>query len=126
MHMGAVQREQQWKERALAGEQISKQLLVVVAWCVQQIGALTRQLAWLKKQQFGSKSEASQPSDRVADEGGVVAETAQDAEPAETGTKHTGPSDPKKPRATAWRQRSQTPTPSELTSGNHPAHGAGD
>jgi transposase len=91
MHMGAVQREQQWKERALAGEQISKQLLVVVAWCVQQIGALTRQLAWLKKQQFGSKSEASQPSDRVADEGGVVAGTAQDAEQAETGTKQTVP-----------------------------------
>ncbi len=59
-HQRAVQREQQWKERALAAEKIIVQLLVLLGWCVQQIGALKRQLAWLRKQVFGRKSEATQ------------------------------------------------------------------
>ena len=67
MHARAVQREQQWKERALAGEQIIKQLLVLVGWCVQQIERFKRQLAWLKKQQFGCKSEATRATDGVAE-----------------------------------------------------------
>ena len=66
MHARAVQREEHWKERALAGQQIIKQLLVLVGWCVQQIEGLKRQLAWLKKQQFGRKSEATQAADAVA------------------------------------------------------------
>jgi hypothetical protein len=67
MHARAIQREQQWKERALAGEQIIKQLLVLVGWCVQQIERFKRQLAWLKKQQFGCKSEATRATDGVAE-----------------------------------------------------------
>ena len=71
-HSRAVQREQQWKERALAGERIIAQLLVLVGWCVQQIEALKRQLAWLKKQQFGRKSEATPVNGLVgAPEGGT-------------------------------------------------------
>jgi transposase len=68
MHTRAVQREQQWKQKALAGEQIIKQLLVLLGWCVQQIEELKRQLTWLNKQQFGSKSEATQTTDGVAQE----------------------------------------------------------
>jgi len=58
-HGRAVQREQQWKQRALAAERIIAQLVVLVGGCVQQSEALKRQLAWLKKQQFGRKSEAT-------------------------------------------------------------------
>jgi hypothetical protein len=58
-HLRAVQREGQWKERALAAERMIAQLLVLVGWCVQQIEALKGQLAWLKKQPFGRKSEAT-------------------------------------------------------------------
>jgi transposase len=60
MHERAVQREQQWKQKALAAEQIIKQLLVLLGYCVQKIGALTRQLAWVNKQLFASKSEKSE------------------------------------------------------------------
>ena len=59
-HSRAVQREQQWKQRALAAEKLLAQLVVWVGWYGQQIEALKRQLAWLKKQQFGCKSEATQ------------------------------------------------------------------
>lgn len=69
MHARAVQREQQWKQRALAGEQIIKQLLVFVGWSVQQIDELRRQLTWLHKQQFSSKSEATPAPDGLAQEG---------------------------------------------------------
>ena len=59
-HSRAVQREQQWKQRALTAEKLLAQLVVWVGWYGQQIEALKRQLAWLKKQQFGCKSEATQ------------------------------------------------------------------
>ncbi|HEY0725810.1 MAG TPA: IS66 family transposase [Pyrinomonadaceae bacterium] len=62
MHARAVQREQRWKEKALAAEQIIKQLLVLLGSCVQKRTALTRQVTWLNKQQFGSKSEATRPA----------------------------------------------------------------
>lgn len=78
MHARALRREQQWKERALAGERIIAQVLVLVGWCVQQIGALKRQLAWLKKQQFGRKSEATQakPAAGASSEGAATAPSA--------------------------------------------------
>ena len=47
------------KQRALAAEKIIASLLVLVGWYGQQIEALKGQLAWLKKQLFGRKSEAS-------------------------------------------------------------------
>ena len=59
-HSRAVLREQPWKQRALAAEKILAQWVVWVGWYGQQIGALKRQLAWLKKQPFGGKSEATQ------------------------------------------------------------------
>jgi transposase len=65
-HARAVQREEHWKERALVGQRIIAQLLVLLGWCVQQIGALKRQLAWLKKQQFGRKSETTKANDQGA------------------------------------------------------------
>ena len=39
-HSRALQREQEWKQRALVAEGIIAQLMVLVGWCVQQIGAL--------------------------------------------------------------------------------------
>jgi transposase len=71
-HARAVQREQQWNERALAAQRIIAQLLVLVGWCVQQIGSLKGQLTWLKKQQFGRKSEATKADGLAASPGGVV------------------------------------------------------
>ena len=81
LHARAAQREQQWKQKALAAEQIIKQLLVLVAYCVQKIGALTRQVAWLNKQQFGSKSEST-PRTPSAQEGAPPA-SASGAESSE-------------------------------------------
>ena len=97
MHARAVQREQQWKARALAGEQIIKQLLVLVGWCVQQIERFKRQLAWLKKQPFGCKSEATRATDGVAEpDPAAGSEQRMDAERPKT----TGP---------ARRRRGQQP-----------------
>ena len=59
MHARAVDREQRWKQRALAAEQIIKQLWVLLGVFVEKVAKLSRQVAWLNKQQFGSKSEAT-------------------------------------------------------------------
>jgi hypothetical protein len=62
-HARALQREEQWEQRALAAERIIAQLLVLVGCCVEEIRALKGQLSWLKKQQFGRKSEATKAND---------------------------------------------------------------
>ena len=67
MHARAVQRQEQWKQRALAAEQLIKQWLFFLGWCVQQIQDLKRKLAWLNKQQFDSKSEATKVSGATAE-----------------------------------------------------------
>ena len=96
MHARAVQRERQWKEKALAGEQIIKQLLILVAFCVEKIGALARQVAWLNKQQFGRKSEST-PS---------TASTQDGARPASANSKADGAEGPSAPPK---RKRGQQP-----------------
>jgi transposase len=95
MHARAVEREQQWKEKALAGEQIIKQLLVLVAFCVQKLGALVRQVAWLNKQQFGSKSEST----------ASTASAPDGAAPAST----SGADGAEEPSARSKRKRGQQP-----------------
>jgi transposase len=65
-HSRALQREQEWKQRALVAEKIIAQLMFLAGWCVQQIGALKGHLAWLKKQQFGRKSEATKANGLAA------------------------------------------------------------
>lgn len=95
MHARAGQREQRWKQKALAAEQIIKQLLVLLAYCVQQIGALTRQVAWLNKQQFGSKSEST-PS---------TASTLEGTPPASA----SGAKGAEQPTAPGKRKRGQQP-----------------
>jgi anti-anti-sigma regulatory factor len=82
-HARAVQREQQWKARALAAEKIIEQLLVLVGWGVQQSEALKGQLAWLKKQQFGRKSEAT-PANGLAGSPEGATESSGSAGSAET------------------------------------------
>ncbi len=66
MHARAVQREEQWKERALAAERIIKQLMLLLGVFVEKLRKLTRQVAWLNQQQFGSKSEATGPAKEAA------------------------------------------------------------
>lgn len=61
-HAQGLQREQRWKQRALAAEQLVKQLLVLLRSCGQVIGKLTRHVAWFNKQHFGRKSEATRPA----------------------------------------------------------------
>lgn len=68
MHARALERGQRWEQRALAAEQIIKQLLVLLGWCVQQILRLKAQVAWFNKQHFGSKSEATPASQKAADQ----------------------------------------------------------
>jgi len=65
------------KQKAQAAEKIIVQLLVLIGWLLQQIRDLQRQLAWLKKQQFGRKSESrpkppaeSQPAHRRVERSG--------------------------------------------------------
>jgi transposase len=61
-HARSVQREQRWKQRALAAEQLVKHLLVLLRSCGQIVGKLTRHVAWFNKQHFGRKSEATRPA----------------------------------------------------------------
>jgi transposase len=92
-HVRALQREEQWKQRALAAEKIIASLLVLVGWYGQQIEALKRQLAWLKKQLFGRKSEASSASALAGSAEGAIPSSATvgavevtvDAEPVAAG-----------------------------------------
>jgi len=79
MHARAVQREQRWKKKGLAAEQIIKQLLVLLGYCVQKIGGLTRQVTWLNKQQFGSKSETT----KAAPQAGLEPANQEGADQAE-------------------------------------------
>jgi transposase len=75
MHARAVDREQRWKQRALAAEQIIKQLWVLLGLLMEKVGKLSRQVAWLNKQQFGSKSEATRSAKEAippANEGGCA------------------------------------------------------
>jgi transposase len=95
MHERAVRREQQWKQKALAAEQIIKQLLVLVACCVGKIGALTRQLAWVNKRLFGSKSESTRNT----------ASEPEGAPPASA----SGAENPEQPKAGGKRKRGQQP-----------------
>jgi len=57
-HARAVQRGECLQQKAQAAERIIVQLLVLIGWLVQQIRDLQRQLAWLRQQQFGRKSES--------------------------------------------------------------------
>ena len=92
-HRLAVQREQQWKQRFLAAEKTIAWLVVLIGWYCQQMEALKRQLAWLNKQLFGCKSEASGASGLAASpEGanpsngsGAAAEAAPGTEPVAAG-----------------------------------------
>src|ERR1035438_3137305 len=65
-HARARQREEHLQEKAQAAEKIIAQLLVLIGWLFQQIKELQRQLAWLKKQQFGRKSESRPAPAEVA------------------------------------------------------------
>jgi transposase len=57
-HARALEREEGFKEKAQGAEKSIVQLQVLIGWLVQQIRDLQRQLAWLKQQQFGRKSES--------------------------------------------------------------------
>lgn len=80
-HARGIEREKFWKEKAQAGEKIITQLLVLVGWLLQQISDFKRQLAWLRKQQFGRKSETQQSQvgtesgEQTATENGCAATT---------------------------------------------------
>jgi len=82
-HGRALRREQQWKARVLAAEKVIEQLLVLVGWGVQQNEGLKRQLVWLKQQQFGRKSEATQAKGEAgAAEGATESSGSAGAVPA--------------------------------------------
>jgi transposase len=83
MHVQAVQREQRWKEKALAAEQIIQQLLVLLGYCLQKIGGLTRQVTWLNKQQFGSKSDSTRPAQQAATQPATQPASQEGSEGAE-------------------------------------------
>ena len=87
-HVRALQRAKEWEQKTRAAEKIITQLLVLLGCFLQRIAELSRQLAWLKKQQFGrkseagsssgpEKSEAADSSRTPADQAGQRAEEAQ-------------------------------------------------
>ena len=57
-HARARQRAECCQQRAQTAEKIIVQLQVLIGWLLEQIRDLQRQLAGLKKQQFGRKSES--------------------------------------------------------------------
>lgn len=84
MHARAVEREQYWKHRASAGEQIIKQLLLLVGMLLQQLEDIKGRLAWLNKQLFGSKSEATGPQAGAAAESDPAGQSPVDSQPNPT------------------------------------------
>ena len=97
-HARALEREAGFKEKAQAAEKIIVQLQVLIGWLVQQIRDLQRQLAWLKRQQFGCKSE-SRPNPERSLSQPTRAPSAEGAPPPQT-----------TPGATTWGQRPPAPT----------------
>lgn len=77
-HGRAVQRAQQWEQKARAAEKIIAQLLVLLGAVLERIQELSRQLAWLKKQQFGRKTETGSSSGSAESEGTEGVETLAD------------------------------------------------
>ena len=75
-HARAVERAKQWEQRTRAAEKIIAQLLVLLGCFLQRVQELSRQLAWLKKQQFGRKSEAGSSSGPAASDGAEGSSTA--------------------------------------------------
>ena len=69
------------------------QLLVLVGGYVQQLEALKGQLAWLKKQQFGRKSEATQANGLAGSPEGATESSASagSAEATAPGTESVVP-----------------------------------
>ena len=63
-HARALQREECLQQKAQAAEKIIVHLQVLIGWLVQQIRDLQRQLAWLRQQQFGRKSESRPDPER--------------------------------------------------------------
>jgi Transposase IS66 family. len=57
-HARARQRQEHFQQSAQAAGKIIVQLLVLMGHLLQQIRDLRRQLVWLRKQQFGRKSES--------------------------------------------------------------------
>ena len=71
-HARAVERARQWEQKTRASEKIIAQLVVLLGCFLERIQELIRQLAWLKKQQFGRKTEtglSSGPSESEAADG---------------------------------------------------------
>ena len=93
-HARARQREEHLQEKAQAAEKIIAQLLVLIGWLFQQIKELQRQLAWLKKQQFGGKSESHPAPAEVAPR--VLGASGQTPSPGTPGA--TGVPRPKRRR----------------------------
>jgi hypothetical protein len=96
-HARALQGEECRKQKAQAAERIIVQLQVLIGWLVQQIRDLQRQLAWLRQQQFGRKSESRPNPERSP------------TQPTGTSSAEGTPPPQTTPGATAWGQRSPAP-----------------
>ena len=86
-HARAVERAKQWEEKTRAAEKIIAELMVLLGCFLQRIQDLCRQLVWLKKQQFGRKTETSKSSESGSSpgpaEGEAVDELSTSTDPAE-------------------------------------------
>lgn len=88
-HARAVERAGQWEHKTRASEKIIAQLLVLLGCLVKRIAELSRQLAWLRKQQFGRKSETSKNSES----GSSTSNGAAESDAADSSRTPTDPAD---------------------------------
>jgi len=100
-HARARQREDRFQQSAQVAEKIIVQLLVLIDCLLQQIRDLQRQLAWLKQQQFGRKSESrpnpegspTQPTGAPSAEGAPRPKRRRGQQPGARGPKRQVPAD---------------------------------
>ena len=93
-HVRALEREEGFKAKAQAAEKIIVQLQVLIGWLVQQIRDLQRQLAWLKQQQFGCKSESRPNPERSLSQPTGAANAEGAPRPKDAGGNSLGPKVP--------------------------------
>ena len=83
-HARAVERAKRWEEKTRAAEKIIAGLMLLLGCFSQRIQDVCRQLVWLKKQQFGRKSETSKGSESGSSPGPGESDTGEESKrPAE-------------------------------------------
>ena len=101
-HARAVERAKRWEEKTRAAEKIIAGLMLLLGCFSQRIQDVCRQLVWLKKQQFGRKSETCKSTESGSSPSPGESEAAQ-----ESGTSGDQAQEEAKTQSKTGRRRGQ-------------------